>query len=397
MTGPSPRWTDKEAIRAKLRREWDSGRLLAARVPGQQESGTEFPFVIRLTRPSARDLLNNWGQAQDWAASIMAEDSFRTNVESIPHRSLGRQDLPVSVEFPDSDSALRALGKLTAAHRFDALVASTPPELLPWVARYPHQVLSLGPQWSAVVAAAQWIAAHPTSGVYIRQIDPPGVHSKIIEANRKVIAGLLDTLGVPGAPATGKGWFERRYGLATRPLLVRFRFLDSRTRIVPNLSDLTVPVGEFAELRPEIDRIVVTENEINFLALPDLPRTMAIWGSGNTAPELLAPATWLRDVPVDYWGDIDTHGFQILSRVRSVLPHVRSLLMDRETLMGHRDFWGREEKQVQTDLPHLTPAESDLYDELRDNRIGDAVRLEQERTRFSLVHRALARPVDTAR
>ena len=36
-----------------------------------------------------------------------------------------------------------------------------------------------------------------------------------------------------------------------------------------------------------------------------------------------------------YWGDLDTHGFAILNRLRECFPHARSMLMDRATLLAH--------------------------------------------------------------
>lgn len=40
---------------------------------------------------------------------------------------------------------------------------------------------------------------------------------------------------------------------------------------------------------------------------------------------------------VHYWGDLDTHGSAILDRLRAWLPQTRSFLMDRETLLDHRE------------------------------------------------------------
>ncbi len=42
-------------------------------------------------------------------------------------------------------------------------------------------------------------------------------------------------------------------------------------------------------------------------------------------------------------GDLDTHGFHILDQLRSHHPHARSIVMDQETLLAHRDFWVRED------------------------------------------------------
>jgi hypothetical protein len=84
-------------------------------------------------------------------------------------------------------------------------------------------------------------------------------------------------------------------------------------------------------------------------------------------------------VPVYYWGDIDTHGFAILSRLRAYLPQVRSLLMDEPTLLAFRPLWGRDEKQhAAPELAQLTVEEQSLYAALREGAYKQ-VRLEQER------------------
>lgn len=45
------------------------------------------------------------------------------------------------------------------------------------------------------------------------------------------------------------------------------------------------------------------------------------------------------------WGDIDTHGFAILDRLRRHFPQVRSMLMDRATLLAHEGQWVTEQAQ----------------------------------------------------
>lgn len=138
--------------------------------------------------------------------------------------------------------------------------------------------------------------------------------------------------------------------------------------------------------RPDETHALVAqvENEINFLAFPDVPQSIVLFGAGY-GWETLEPARWLTDCPLHYWGDIDTHGFAILDQLRSRFPHVGSLLMDRATLMAHEAFWGDEDDQVIRDLPRLTTHESELFDDLRDNRIRHGLRLEQERVGFGWV------------
>jgi len=103
-----------------------------------------------------------------------------------------------------------------------------------------------------------------------------------------------------------------------------------------------------------------------------------LWGKGYDADQP-ASLEWLADVPVLYWGDLDTHGFGILNRVRAWLPHAESVLMDRETLLAHRDRWESESTATNAALSRLNAGEEALYDDLVTDRLGPSVRLEQER------------------
>ena len=152
----------------------------------------------------------------------------------------------------------------------------------------------------------------------------------------------------------------------------------------------SVPAAELAALRPAVERVFITENEINGLAFPDVTSSLVIFGLGFGLARL-AQVPWLNDVAVHYWGDVDTHGFSMLDRLRAALPHARSLLMDRATVMAHRPLWGQErdnERHV-APLARLAPDEAALYDDLVTNRLADRLRLEQERISFGWLQRAL--------
>lgn len=112
-----------------------------------------------------------------------------------------------------------------------------------------------------------------------------------------------------------------------------------------------------------------------------------------TTLELVA---WLAERELVYWGDIDTHGFAILNRLRERVPSVRALLMDHDTLHAHRDQLVTEPTPTNAHLAHLTPDEAELYRDLVEDRHGTAVRLEQERVRFSFVRKALEPCLDVA-
>jgi hypothetical protein len=157
--------------------------------------------------------------------------------------------------------------------------------------------------------------------------------------------------------------------------------------------DLTLDGPSLARLRLPVQRLIVIENEITFLALPPLPGSglAAVFGSGYgaEAAEVLAAAPWAARVPIHYWGDIDTHGFVILDRWRGRFPRLRSLLMDRATLQAHRAMWGREPQPARHPLTRLEADEAALYDDLRHDRLAPGLRMEQEHIGFGWVMKAL--------
>jgi hypothetical protein len=63
--------------------------------------------------------------------------------------------------------------------------------------------------------------------------------------------------------------------------------------------------------------------------------------------------------------------------------------MDRDTLIQHRTLWVQEGAPYAGPLTRLTPTEQSVFDELAAHRLGERVRLEQERIGFGWVMRAI--------
>ncbi len=88
-------------------------------------------------------------------------------------------------------------------------------------------------------------------------------------------------------------------------------------------------------------------------------------GRGGFDVDNVGRLPWLGGADVVYWGDIDTHGFAILDRLRAWLPEARSVLMDQETLLAHRDRWVTEDRPARSALTRLTVDEwGGLYTDL---------------------------------
>jgi hypothetical protein len=396
-----PDWTTPADLRARVLRAWERGHLLAASLTGE----LPYPWRLPLKGPTAANLGEQFDAARQWISDLAdgarteGKPGYRLEFQEINHRQLGRNQVPVAAWLDREADALAVIGKRREAARFQELagaIALAFPPLRDWLAKRPLRVLEHADDWPRLLGVLGWIAAHPRSQVYLRQIDVPDVHSKFIERHRALLAELLERIlpaeAIDTAAPAGMAGFEQRYGLRARPALIRFRLLDGALH---GLTDLTVPADQFASLALPQRRVFISENEINFLAFPLVPDSLVIFGAGYGF-EPLAAARWLQDREIFYWGDLDTHGFAILDQLRGSFPHARSLMMDRPTLMAHRPLWGREDAPTQRELSRLHPDEASLYDDLRQDRIAPALRLEQERIAYAWVRAALAATLPTA-
>jgi hypothetical protein len=112
---------------------------------------------------------------------------------------------------------------------------------------------------------------------------------------------------------------------------------------------------------------------------------IVIWGKGFEV-DRVGRLPWLADAEVVYWGDIDTHGYVILDRLLAWLPQTRSILMDLQTLLAHRERWVTDDRPTTSALRRLTTTEHELYTHLVGDVFGRKVRLEQERIDWGWVN-----------
>jgi hypothetical protein len=399
------RWTAATDVRAHVERLWRQGVLLAsaADLGGGDEGDDEgdaagrFPLRVPLRGPSSAELGERFAEAREWITGLRSIPRVRLECKQVRHRQLGTNEVPSQLWVDTVDDAAALIGRTKDLARFRGLVGATAaqcPAALGYVTRRPLDALAAAPDWPELLAVAQWIADHPEPGRYVRQLDLPGVHTKLVETNARVIAGLVDELAPDraafAASARSANDVTRRYGFRRRPRMVRFRSLDPAWRLTSfDLDgDYSLTTADFARI-PVPEVVFVTENEVNFLAFPPAPGAIVVFGAGSGVDHL-AEVRWLATRPVFYWGDIDTHGYWILDQFRAAVPHASSMLMDRATLVDHERYWGDEPKQFTRDLTRLDPTEREVYDDLRDNRLRANLRLEQERVRFGLVRRAVA-------
>ena len=386
-------WTRPASLRAQVQKLWARGELLASLATGQPL----FPRRLTLKGPTSAEMASRFDEARAWIGELRGMPHCRVEMRELKHRVFGANAVPHEAWIDSVEDALALIGKLRDAARFTALIDLTrkrQPQLLDWLAKRPLRALAHSDEWGLLLDIVTWLLAHPRPGVYLRQVDIPGVHSKFVEAHRGVLIALLDSVLPPEAidpAASGVNQFAARYGFRDKPVRIRFRCLDPERALWPGalVQDITLDAGSFARLDPNVARVFITENEINFLAFPQIKDSLIIFGAGYGF-EMLRTTEWLARCRIHYWGDIDTHGFAILNQLRSQFDHVESFLMDRTTLLAFEPLWGVEEQQTLRDLPRLNTEERALYDDLRDNRIRKNLRLEQERIGFGWVESALS-------
>lgn len=373
-------WTTPSDVAAKVRRRWDDGSLLRDYAGSRLGAGSAQgdsrpePIVVPIRGPKPSEIAADLAEVRRWVDLLetgsRSDRCYRLERAGIGGRVIGRNSIPVRAVIDSAEQAWRLLGVTAEVRRFDEILAITA-DIGPvsrWVLEHPLTAIDRYDVIPRLIAAFGWLDAHRESGRYLREISAPGVDTKFAETHR---AALADMLGV-SVPR-----FVWDLGLSSAPNLVRMR-VSPELGFRSGLSEIACRDDELARLALAPRRALIVENEITYLSAGVPERGVVIWGRGF-AVDAVGRLPWLTACDVDYWGDLDTHGFAILDRLRAWLPQVRSVLMDTDTLLSHHDRWVTEAKPTSAVLPRLTSAERDVYTGLVEDKFGSKVRLEQER------------------
>ncbi|NEP84908.1 MAG: DUF2399 domain-containing protein, partial [Okeania sp. SIO3B3] len=254
-----------------------------------------------------------------------------------------------------------------------ALILAAFPDLLDWLQHKPSRVIAHAGHWPNLLRVGQHFCAHPRPDCYIRELPLP-ISTKFIEQQQTILRELLEqVLPADAIDLTAKK-FTARFGLRDKEPWIRLRLLDAALRDQYRLpcDALAIPLSHLARLDWQPPRVIITENEVTFLTLPMLAGSIGVWGEGFQA-SVLADVPWLAECHLLYWGDIDAHGFQILSQLRAAFPHTKAIMMDQATFKEFEALTGKGES-LTTAPPHLTADETKLFQYVATHRL----RLEQE-------------------
>jgi hypothetical protein len=389
-------WTNVNDLIATLRKRWATGRYLsdyARNVPWT-------PIELPVKAPSASELLDQFDDAVRWA-EVFQRDShtgggaarFEVTYRTLKSKNLGSNSVPAQVRIESFTQLCALIGTQRDVRSLDEILNQTNatiPSLVPWVVTHPLSAVEHQGIWRDLLATVTWIATNDTEALYLRQIDVEGLDTKFVDRHRKLLDELLTTV-LPEHridPDFSAADFARRFRFRPKPAYTRLRLLNPQPAFPKHLSEITLRTEELAALELDADTVFVIENEITYLAFPAVLNSVVIFGSGFSLAAL-RDIPWMDSREIVYWGDIDTHGFDILNRLRARFESVHSIMMDHHTLLAHPRQWVTEPSPTNRALTNLNDAEGALYHDLIEDRYGHAVRLEQERVRFSWLQQAL--------
>ena len=383
-----------EKVQNRYRSVWRDALLGVD--PGVYSVALEPPSVSAITSHAAdvSAWLVRWRQwAEQHPDVTLRSRTIRTK--------FGAQPIHTHLDIPDTP-ALASLNPGTASHwqraraRWDQLHRHQPGHAVrPWLAR----IVDLDNyDFTTLLTTTAWFRAHPRSGLTVRSVPVPGMHTKWLARHRGMVLACLGT-------ATDSSQFTESTGdadpvdipaddldaLGLRPLPreISIVLADPVLRAaVGGLRQISAPVDELARLPIHPDAVIIVENKEPALAWSDTTGLAIIHSLGNHL-DVLSRLPWIRPDRCWYWGDLDRHGFTLLSRARTMVPRLASLLMAPADIETYRPL-GVEEDLDRYDQPDstLTLAEANALAALQLTD-GKYLRTEQERIPVSDAEHAL--------
>lgn len=372
-----------------------------------------FPLEIKADKGKAG---GNLSEREKEISALIEKSKQKTGrgyellFQEVKTKSNGIQSAVKSIQFTTEEDFLSAVKKCAETKNLvDALEVlksglrfENSEKLYGWATHHFSDLTSSHEKdfWRGVCLCVNFLVQNPETQKYIREL-PLQVHTKFIENNKSLIHSLTilneemlkqvhydchsEFISESHETTQQKLSFEKLHGLKEKPVLVRFRALSNDASLSfgsLKLSEILLPLEDFALLPKSgelssIRKIFIVENEMVYLTFPKVKNSLCVWGHGFTAVEL-KNAAWFSDFELYYFGDLDEHGFLILSDFRKYFPRAVSFCMDFETLNQFGEFRVEGKTLAGNSIPeNLTEEESQVFSELRKDKSKN--RLEQER------------------
>lgn len=369
-----------EEIKLQAEKWWKP--FLQSHLNGSQFFPKTIDRIGKITGSSVRENIN---ELQNQLASLRnrSKDTlgygYTILYADVNFRRTGSHSLPQAIIFETADDYIDFVGRRNHWDSFQknvTLVQGELPSLKEWVFNNPLCLIEYDGHWPELIKVCKYFMLNPRPNLYIRQL-PIDIHTKFIEQQENIVRELLDNLIPEHLREATARQISSRYHLKFDEPSIRIRILDESLRI-GTLSDITIPRSDFECLDIACKNVLVTENKMNFLSLPALPNSIAIWSGGGFMINYLKDVQWLKQKNIFYWGDLDAHGFAILHQMRSYFTQTVSLMMDLTTFNLFKTEGVVQGKPINTEnLRLLTEAEKEAFIFLKEGNL----RLEQEKIR----------------
>lgn len=360
-----------EVLAAKLARQWSDAAIREKRLLSPET----WPIELSIGRPGPELLHNDPAAVRDhlqrWRAVTVGEVSWVSSGYRATSEAL---EIPKFWQIHSPSQWVEACNDRSISNEYNRLgriVNAIDPIFHPLIVRQRNQVMARSPE--EVISAAEvamLLSPGYAGGLPLRALSISGCDSKFFERNRNLLQQML----------------IQRFGeLAQKCTLEQFLGAqetgDHWLLVVP-LDEGLLPFEQQRIRASELfngvlpgTHVLIVENERCLYLLPNVPKTIAVLGSGLNLGWL--KAGWLRQRQVAYWGDIDTWGLLMLARARAACPTLQPLMMDMETFAQNAPDSAVSEPETAGDqIPkELNSPEQSLYRHLLSQERG---RLEQE-------------------
>ena len=371
------------------RRRYDEELL--NKLKKQEEKGTLYEALTKPAEPPYfRMVLKRPEETEeDWNALLSWSDYWRHPVKDSSGRplwhidekgkntkSFGRQTLPVRVFVDSPKDAFTLLSMNREKREFLSCLKQVDERngaLKDWFIHYYPRIRSEG-FYPLFFPIADFFKKQEEKGGYLRELSIPGVDTKFLEKHAFLVRTLWNALFPENQVDSNEGMKEKLFIKEVPTPAICARSLDD-TMLFCGVRKFFLSNDEVARFNPPHRRIFITENKVNGYTFPHAKDSLILFGMGYGVLELARQAKWLEEKEVYYWGDLDSDGFNILSALRHILPHVHSFLMDRETLLAYVDRNIRDTGNTTVIPDRLTVSEKMAWKEVHDH----GWRLEQER------------------
>lgn len=374
---------------ARYWRQWRDWLDLLPPLPLSVPLNPPTAGMITRHQTEVREWLTNWAKWQQ----VHPNTRLRTASRRVPY---GTETVYTHLDFLDVADAVEldssaALHWERATRRYPLIVAHNPDreKVRPQLAR----IMDLDDDdFQLLLAVAAWFAANPRSGLTIRQVPVEGLHTKWLARHRRLVTALLTVPDMLDADASvpedelAPAELDL-LGLKPLPAQIDIILADPRDRArLHGLHHLRAPVEEIVRLPLTPRNVLIVENKESAMPIEDMSGLVVLHSLGN-ALNPLELIGWIPQERVWYWGDLDRAGLTLLSRARTRLPQLRSILMDASTLNAHLRLANADSTKADPPDATLTEDETRALGTL--TATAPALRLEQERIPWQHVRAAL--------